>query len=285
MEYNAVTDFSTTNNPNGVWEYLVSGALLTTHLSYFGGDGWYNGLNFPNYGGITHNTTGTTYWVGTQFFPADHVSLDPESNANVSVRFTAPDPGTFTFTGDFEAQEPTDQHAHPVEILVNGVSVFSKTISTSSQHDPFSIQATLAAGDTVDFAVEPGPNGDLYYLGTGLAVTVVQNGSHWVAGSGNFNTAADWNPQGVPGATSAAIIDAAGTYTVTASTNETVDTLTVAANAKLVVSGGTFTVSGSLAGSATLDSGAVLAVGENDGTITGAGQLGGGQSGLPMQAR
>jgi hypothetical protein len=32
MEYNAVTDFSTAANPNGVWQYLAEGTLLTTQL-------------------------------------------------------------------------------------------------------------------------------------------------------------------------------------------------------------------------------------------------------------
>ncbi len=99
---------------------------------------------------------------------------------------------------------------------------------------------------------------------------------HWVAGSGNFNTAADWQPQRVPGAADTAMIDAAGTYTVTAGTSETVSTLAMAAGATLVVSAGTFTVSGSLAGNATVDTGAVLLVKENDGRIAGAGRLGGG---------
>ena len=185
------------------------------------------------------------------------------------------------------------QHAHPVEILVNGSSVYSNTISTYDQSDAFNIQATLTAGDTVDFAVETGPHGDFGYLGTGLAVIVSSTVVHWVAGSGNFNTATDWNPQGIPGATDDVVIDAAGTYTVTASTSETVDTLAVAANAKLVVSAGTFTVGngsgpGGLAGSIIVNAGAVLALAgvvSNDGTIAGAGQLGDGQSASPTLAR
>ena len=118
-----------------------------------------------------------------------------------------------------------------------------------------------------------------------LLLTVTPN-VHWVAGSGNFNTATDWNPQAVPGATDNVIIDAPGTYTVTASTNETVNTLAMAANAKLVVSAGTFTVSngsgaGGLAGTIIVNAGAALALAgsvTNTGTIAGAGQLGNGAS-------
>ncbi len=282
MGYNAVTDFSTTNNPNGVWQYLVSGALLTTPVSREGVSGWWNGLQIPNSAGIFNNPTSTTI---DNRFQAEHLHLDPESYANVALQFTAPNSGTFDFTGDFIGADGY-QYAHPVEILVNGALVYSNTISTYQQSDAFNIQETLAAGDTVDFAVETGSGGVYWCLGTGLAVIVSANAAHWGAGSGNFNTATGWSPQHVPGATDNVVVDAAGTYTVTASTNETVNTLAVAANAKLVVSAGTFTVSngsgpGGLAGTIVVDAGAALALAgsvTNGGTIAGAGQLGGGAS-------
>ena len=112
---------------------------------------------------------------------------------------------------------------------------------------------------------------------------------HWSGGSGNFNTAADWRPNFVPNSGDDVTIAAPGSYTVTATTDETVNTLAVAANATLVVSAGTFTLStnggvnwqaGSLAGSTIVRAGAVLAVtgGEvdNSGTVTIAGQVGAG---------
>ncbi len=165
---------------------------------------------------------------------------------------------------------------------MDGAPVYSNTMS--SQSDPFSIQETLTAGDTVDFVDAAPSDGRLSYIYTGPAVSVASNALHWVAGSGNFNTAADWNPQQVPGATGNVVIDAVGTYPVTASTNETMNTLAVAANATLVVSAGTFSVNNGsaadgLAGSIIVDAGAVLALGgvrANTGTIAGGGQLGGG---------
>ncbi len=122
--------------------------------------------------------------------------------------------------------------------------------------------------------------------GHGHALLTMIPNVHWVAGSGNFNTATGWNPQHVPGATDNVVIDAAGTYTVTATTNETMNTLAVAADAKLVVNAGTFTVSngsgpGGLAGTIVVDVGAALALAgsvTNTGTIAGAGQVGNGGS-------
>ena len=287
MEYNAFTDFSTTENPNGVWEYLAAGAVMTAHLSSDGAPGWDNGLTLPDEAWMVRDPTSTTIQNGGLTYRTDHLHLDPQGIANVSVQFTAPNTGIFDFTGDFIGDDMYGSWGpHPVEILVNGSPVYSNTISAYDQSDAFNIQETLTAGDTVNFAVDTGYNGNYAFLGTELAVIVESNAVHWVAGSANFNTTTDWNPSGIPGATDDVAIDAAGTYTVTASTSETVDTLAVAANATLVVSAGTFTVSngsgaGGLAGSIILDAGAVLALAglvTNDGTIAGAGQVGNGGS-------
>jgi hypothetical protein len=37
----------------------------------------------------------------------------------------------------------------------------------------------------------------------------------WLVGSGTWNTAAKWSPNSVPGPTDDAVVDAAGSYTVT----------------------------------------------------------------------
>jgi hypothetical protein len=67
---------------------------------------------------------------------------------------------------------------------------------------------------------------------------------HWKRGvNGDFGVAANWNPATVPGSGDVAAIDAAGTYTVTTSANETVQSLDTAAGATLAVGSGTaFTV-------------------------------------------
>jgi hypothetical protein len=121
--------------------------------------------------------------------------------------------------------------------------------------------------------------------GHALLTEAAATAVHWVAGSGGFNAPANWNPAVVPVATIDAIIDAPGTFTVTASTSETMNSLAMAANATLLVSGGTFTVNngsgvGGLAGNISASAGAVLALSgsvDNRGTIAGAGQLGDGQ--------
>lgn len=50
----------------------------------------------------------------------------------------------------------------------NGVSVFSNTIGSYGQDDPFNLYETLNAGDTIDFEVLTGSIGCSYcYLSTG----------------------------------------------------------------------------------------------------------------------
>jgi len=65
----------------------------------------------------------------------------------------------------------------------------------------------------------------------------------WKSGvNGDFAVTSNWNPAKVPGAANDAVINAAGTYTVTSSANETVGSLTTVATATLAITSGTFTV-------------------------------------------
>ena len=61
----------------------------------------------------------------------------------------------------------------------------------------------------------------------------------WARGvSGDFATASNWDPAEVPGPANDATIGAKGTYTVTSSVDETVDSLTIAnKNVTLLISG------------------------------------------------
>jgi hypothetical protein len=100
--------------------------------------------------------------------------MDPEGG-NVSVMFTAPAAGTYTITGDFLGID-TGENSHPVDILDNGTGVFSGTISSYGQDDPFSFPETLSAGDTITFYVGTGSTGCAYCnLSTGLDGTITES--------------------------------------------------------------------------------------------------------------
>src|SRR5262245_52894622 len=72
--------------------------------------------------------------------------------------------------------------------------------------------ATACLDGTSDI-IGPSPIGDAV-----AAIPPTNNTAcnvHWIAGTGAWTTAANWNPAVVPGPTSSVCIDAAGTYTVT----------------------------------------------------------------------
>ena len=98
----------------------------------------------------------------------------------------------------------------------------------------------------------------------------------WIsAENGDFDTADNWLNGSVPTATDDAAITAAGTYTVTSSTSNTVNTLELAASATLAVNAGVFAINAGtgprgLAGTVAIGDGAVLSLAgtiDNTGTI------------------
>jgi large repetitive protein len=118
--------------------------------------------------------------------------------------------------------------------------------------------------------------GNIGVASAALPVTILATHDvHWIAGNGAFDTVADWSPQRVPNSTDNAIIDAAGTYTVTAATSEIIQTLSMAKSATLSVTGGTFAVTkgsgiAGLAGTINIADGTVLTLAGpivNSGTI------------------
>src|SRR5580698_10253321 len=66
---------------------------------------------------------------------------------------------------------------------------------------------------------------------------------HWLDPvNGNLNVASDWSGGSIPDPADDAILDApGGAFTVTAPTSETVESIQLAANATLAITGGTFT--------------------------------------------
>ena len=172
--YDAVSGFSGTNNPNAPWSYLVAGAALSTQQSgtCTGGgiSGWWNGVGQPNDATILKNVAaGTVTCSNTVVIPTDHLNLDPESLANVDVRFTAPSSGLYSIAGNFLGDD-TNELSHPVQILLNGTQIFSGTIAVFQQTDAFNLSETLNAGDTVDLISSTGSSWT--NLGTGLEATL-----------------------------------------------------------------------------------------------------------------
>jgi hypothetical protein len=178
--YNIVTGFAPTN-PNGVWTYNANGAPFPnseggSNPIGLGLPGFWTGNPIPNSLVLVQNVSGSTVISSTVQSPTGSLWMDPESG-NLSVLFTAPSAGTYTITGNFLGID-TGENSHPVEILDNGTVVFSGTISSFGQDDPFSLSETLNAGGTISFFVGTGSlDSSCYYcnLSTGLNGTITSN--------------------------------------------------------------------------------------------------------------
>jgi hypothetical protein len=87
---------------------------------------------------------------------------------------------------------------------------------------------------------------------------------------GDYTTALDWTPSSVPGPNDDAEITARGTYTVTSSIDETVNSLSTAKGATLSISGDTFTITSGVDndGIIAVSNASTLLAGMTDGNVT-----------------
>jgi hypothetical protein len=174
---NAVSQFSAKKNPHGQWSYRADGSLLTTSIPK-GACGpkklsaWTNGGSEPNIAAVSANKTSSPIACtsnSTVTVPAGSLSLDPESETNVSVQWTAKKAGTYALSGRFTGND-SRQVTHSVSILHNATSIYTSTISSYGQVDSFSMNVTVAKGDTVSFVVDTGSTWT--NLSTGLQATL-----------------------------------------------------------------------------------------------------------------
>jgi hypothetical protein len=167
--YNATDMFQITANPGAVWSYLDgSGNLLTQTTEAGKGSkvtfGWWNGNGFPVYSGVSRNETGHEN-LPPYRWPQRALLMDGQSIGGI-VRFTVPTAGVYKISGGFVGLNTECTVAHPVGVAVNGVSVWSATVTTYWLPVRFHLRQALAAGDVVDFSNGHFRSPDC--LGTGL---------------------------------------------------------------------------------------------------------------------
>lgn len=189
--YSAVSDFPTVGNAtsplNGVWSYGYATTLSPLNFTpdststgdYFN-DGNAAGFYTPttvNYDlpAILKNVSGGTLdgIVGTIGpWPTSLLLLHPgESGAYAVVRFTAPTSATYNVSGLFTAMGNYSGATVDTVVYGPGSTVLFSTVSTNGPH-PFSFSQSLAAGESLNFAVGFGPSGQFYYDSTGFDVTI-----------------------------------------------------------------------------------------------------------------
>jgi hypothetical protein len=204
--YDAVADFSTNSNPNGVWSYgwctNVGGQfqLMTANEVSTGLFGWWNGLATPNATSVWGDLTPSEITYNGVIFDPDTLLIDPQSDA-VVVRFTAPTNGTFQIQGLFRLQIASmNPNPHNLNIQINNTNTayyFNTGNGLNGTEYPFSFTCSLNYGDTLDFIATC--SGNYVALCTGLKATITLSTN--VLNTSQFDVVADFsttaNPNGV----------------------------------------------------------------------------------------
>jgi hypothetical protein len=178
--YDVAIDFSTTMNPtpNGFsygWKPTRTGSFeLYPEVGTTLGDGrvtWHPTESIAyllvGYNPTSENLGGTAP-IGdpplTAFF---HPGPNGENSV---VRWTCPDSRNYRIDGTFD---PRDNTTTTVAILKNNTLPELFTADVTVDHPAaFAFTIALADGDTIDFSVDYGPNGNNYYDNTGIAATI-----------------------------------------------------------------------------------------------------------------
>lgn len=182
QSYNAAGDFSTASNPNGAWSYgwsstLGSGfnlsSIATNGYAGLALDGWLGTSDASGTPYVLHNNTTHPVTNAVSVYQPGQLAEHPGSQGQYSiVRWTAPISGTFsiaaTFSGLSSAGDSVDVH-----ILHDGSSIFNSTVIGSPSPATFSGLQSVLAGDTIDFAVGFGSNGNNFDDTTALSATIV----------------------------------------------------------------------------------------------------------------
>jgi hypothetical protein len=181
--YDAAAEFSATDNPTGVWSYGWSqtlGAdfhLYPSPLSNSGIDYWIDPpiavLNDPN---VTHNGTDQVLTVGTVQWQPGQMLFHPGQNGQYSiVRWTAPADGIIAIRAGFVGADFVGPTTTDVHVLANSVSIFDGEVSGFGAGSGPSFQTIVyvSAGDTIDFAVGDGVDGNFYFDSTGIDAAII----------------------------------------------------------------------------------------------------------------
>jgi hypothetical protein len=181
--YDAAADFSVDQNPNDVWSYGWSDSRgAAFHLDTASGEdtshGHVIGWIAPNFQEaalpIAYAVTSSGLHYGTAAIPAGTINLHPGPyGQNSIIGWTAPASGAYRigcwFSGnDFVGPTTTD-----VAVLHGTTEIFSGEISSYRGSGlPFIQTEQVSLGDTIDFTVGYGSDGDYLYDSTAVAINI-----------------------------------------------------------------------------------------------------------------
>ena len=172
-------DFSVAVNPSPRWSY-GSEPFRGGAFTLFSGPGR-NVQGMDNWPANTlpivgHNPTGGTVQQATNFTPSGKLNLHPGSaGENAVVRWTAPSTASYRITGNFTGLDSSYPTTTDVAILHNnnaGAPLFTGNVNSYNVPLTFSVDVNATAGDTVEFTVGYGTNGNFSGDATGLDALV-----------------------------------------------------------------------------------------------------------------
>jgi hypothetical protein len=185
--YDAAAQFSGTDNPNGVWSYGCTESLGAAFQLYTQQIGSISGLYDwstapcvppglpPSLAYNSTNASVTPVPPGTVTFPAHALSFHPGPEGQNSVlRFTAPVSGNYQVQAVFWGDDFVGPTTTDVHVLHNGLGLYTSEVDGfgPSSDQSFTTTVSLAAGDTIDFTVGYGTDGNFYNDSTGVSAVI-----------------------------------------------------------------------------------------------------------------
>jgi hypothetical protein len=177
--YDATSEFSATQNANGVWSYGSTGSNLNDPLSLYTGTAAAGGADFwVSPGGVPElGKAGAIDYTccGSVDVPAGTLIAHPGPGGQYSVlRFTAPSAGSYQVSAAFWGDDYAGTTSTDVHVHTNAGDAFTAVVAGfgAGSTQSWSGQLALLQGETIDFAVGFGPNRNYYYDSTGLSAVV-----------------------------------------------------------------------------------------------------------------
>jgi len=174
----AARDFFVATNPSARWTYGYENSRGAV-FNVYSGHGNNTGFDYWTPGGLPNlgrNSTASTLQQATNFTPSMKIEMHPgQLGENSVIRWTAPATAQYRVHGYFVGYDSSFPTTTDVAILhnnSNAATLFSSNINSYNVPANFDVTTTFSAGDTVEFTVGFGSNGNYSGDGTGLDVTI-----------------------------------------------------------------------------------------------------------------
>jgi fibronectin type 3 domain-containing protein len=181
-EYNPAPDYSEVDNPSSPWSYgqtdtggagftpIENPITLTPGAHIRRGTVTRPWGVYPQVGANRTASTLQCYASGPVTWAPGMILMVPSPDGEKAVlRFAAPADGSYRLQGAFKG---IDNASTDVSIRANGAAVFTGDVVGLNDVEAFNQTRTLTLGETVDFVVGWGSNGNHDYDNVGLSVTV-----------------------------------------------------------------------------------------------------------------